>query len=508
MDDQPEALESMVRRAQASAVVALQPDDLDQLDPAIAAETDDGARGALLLARAIARQGDADTSFAADDSARAFDLLRTSDRVDEAALAAAAAGAMRHRAGDVEKAVDYAVEAMVLIDLAERTPAAARAANALAVLFAELSAFELAMTYSTLASDIFGHDGCRAGFAVPYTLCYISVEAHHAGVRLPLPRAHRSVAQLLASDNPVARTLLGPGMAAELAHLEHPNANSGDRLDPAARTGSAPRLHAWYGLVLARSAHLDGDDASAEHLLDDAIDTLINVGDDHRVVRALRLRSRVRKMLGDMDGALADALTVGDSVRSWHVDQVGRLAVQISQRAELEKQRSTLQREAAHLTEQVDVDALTRIGSRRLLEVRLDELAAQQGRVAVALIDVDEFKSVNDRHGHSAGDAVLRRVGEVLSTTGTTCTVLARYGGDEFVAVFAHCGAAVASTFAEAVRARLTEFAWDDISIGLDVRLSVGVADGQLPDVRAVIERADMALYSAKRLGRDRCVTA
>lgn len=508
MHEHSETVEAMVQRAQASAVAAANADELDQLDAAIAAEADDGARGALLLARAIAHQGDADTSFASRDSALAFELLRAADRVDEAALAAAAAGAMRHRAGDVETAVDYAVEAMVLVDLAERTPTAARAANAVAVLFAELSAFELAMTYSMLACDVLGHDGCVAGFAVPYTLCYITVEANHAGIAIPLDRARRAVGQLLASENPAARKMLGPGMAAELESLERPNESRSNRLAPSARIGSAPRLHAWYGLVLAKEATLDGDHATAKELLDDAIGTLVTVGDDHRVVRALRLRSAVCETLGDTGGALRDALAMGNSVRRWHVDQVGRLAVQISQRAELEKQRSTLQREAAHLAEQVDVDALTRTGSRHLLEVRLDELASQRGNVAVALIDVDDFKSVNDDHGHGTGDAVLRHLGEVLRTTGTACTVLARYGGDEFVAVFARCGASVASAFAEAIRNRMAEFAWDGISAGLNVRLSVGVAEGQLSDVRTVIEHADAALYSAKRLGRDRCVTA
>ncbi|MFK7917321.1 MAG: diguanylate cyclase [Ilumatobacter sp.] len=500
--------EALISRAQEAASAAPHTDGPSPIDEAIAAETDDGARGSLLLARAIARQGDADVTLASADSALAFELLAANGRVGEAAMAAAAAGALRHRMGDVETAVDYAVEAMVLIDLAERSSLVGRAANTLAVLFAQFSAFEQAMTYSLLASEIFGDDGCVTTFAVPYTHCYVAVEARHAGVEVSLAQAQRAVTQLINSPNELARRMLGPGMAVELALLEGTTPSSDLQLDAAALSGAAPRLQAWYRLVLSEIAHGNGHNENAERLLDAALPVLASVGDDHRVVRSLRLRSKVREHRGNLSGALSDSTALGDSVHTWHINHVGRLAAQISRRAELEKQRTSLERKAARLAEQIDVDALTRVGSRHLLEKRMNELTLQHGAVAIAVFDVDEFKTVNDEHGHAAGDAVLQRLGAVLHSTGTSATVVARHGGDEFIAVFAQCGADVADAFATAVRSRLAEHDWSAISSGLQVSVSVGVADGRLDDVRSVIEQADAALYSAKRLGRDRCITA
>ncbi len=167
-----------------------------------------------------------------------------------------------------------------------------------------------------------------------------------------------------------------------------------------------------------------------------------------------------------------------------------------------------MQRRATDLIQQINVDALTRTGSRRLLEVRLDEIERQLGSISVVLVDIDEFKIVNDDHGHAVGDAVLTAVGKALSTASQSCDVLARYGGDEFVAIFAESGTTQATTFAKDVTVTLSHTDWHDISPGLDVHVSAGVATGPCADVRNVVKRADAALYEAKRCGRNRFVVA
>jgi len=479
---------------------------LRQLDAAIEAERDDGARGSLLLDRAIIRQGESNPRDAAADSVRAFELLLPSGRTDEAALAAAASGAMMQRVGDLEAAVDYAVEAMALVGIADRTLMAARAANAVATLFAQLSAFEQAFDYVRLATDIFAQNGEPVPVAACYTTCYVSVEAHHAGVHVPLGPARDAAMRLSLNASPITRKLLGPGMTAELSALDRPDLIGTTRLDDSEVSTAAPRLQAWFQLVLAMEAHGASDEGTARDLLDVALPTLVKLGDEHRIVRAYRLRSETRAALGDMSGALADSYAVADTVRSWQIDQVGRLAVQISRRAELEQMQSTMQRRAIDLVRQINVDELTRTGSRRLLEARLDELAQSAGSVSVAVVDVDEFKTVNDQFGHAVGDAVLKLVGRALRSTEQTCAVLARYGGDEFVAVFIETGTTQAAAFAEQVRTTLSKTDWNDISPGLDIHVSAGVAGGASTDVRNVVERADAALFSAKRQGRNRYV--
>jgi len=491
-----------------AALLADRSDHVRRLDAAIAAEHNDGARGALLLERAITQQAEADPSVPAADSVRAFELLVANDRADEGAFAAAVAGAMLHRAGDLEASVDYAVEAMALVTNAGATLVAARAANSIATLFAQLSAFEQAYKYSSLAADIHNQNGEPLPFAMCYTTCYVCVEAHHAGVVLPLDRAHQAAAQISADSNPIARKLLGPGMAAELSALYQPDLIGEALLDESELEAAAPRLQAWFRLVLAVEAHGAGDAARAVKLLDIALPTLLALGDEHRVVRAYRLRSAAHAELGDVSSALADALVIAETARSWQVDQVGRLAVQIARRAELEQQQSSMQRRAIDLVRQINIDALTRTGSRRMLDERLDELERGDGPVSVAVVDIDEFKSVNDKLGHAVGDAVLKRVGKVLRRADQSCAVLARYGGDEFIAVFRETGTARAAAFAEEVRETLSSTDWEDVSPGLRVHASAGVASGSGTHVRAIVERADAALYSAKRRGRNRCVVA
>ena len=233
--------------------------EVRRLDAAIESEPDDGVRGSLLLDRAIVQQGDSDPAVPASDSVRAFDLLLASGRSDEAALAAAVSGAMMHRTGDIEAAVDHAVEAMALVDIADKTMVAARAANAIAVLFSQLSAFEQAVTYANLAEDICEVVGISTPVAIRHNACYIAIEAHHVHVALPLDRARQAVVQLCQDPNPIARDLVGAGMAAELSFRDAPDRIGRVDLDDAIIDEASQRLQAWYRLVLATIAHGAGD---------------------------------------------------------------------------------------------------------------------------------------------------------------------------------------------------------------------------------------------------------
>ena len=481
--------------------------ELARLDEAIAV-ADDATRGSLLLERAIAQQGEADPSVPAADGVRAFELLVASARSDEAALAAAVSGAMMQRAGDIEAAVDYAVEAMALVNVAEQSLVSARAANSIAILFGQLSAFEQAFHYSSLSSDICAQIGEPPPLAVSYSACWVTIEAHHVGIALPLARAHTAQKLLADEASPIARRMLAPAMAAELSAIEDPERIGRHRLDDTMLDEAAPRVRAWYELVLAMIAHANGDHERTVELVSESIPTLTTLGDDHRVVRAYRLRSDARSRLGDMTGALDDATTVADIVRKWQVDQVGRLSVQISRRVELEQKQSSLQRRAVDLVRQINIDELTKIGSRRLLEARFDSIEQQSGSVSIAVLDIDEFKLVNDQYGHATGDAILAVVGDALRSAPQPWSVLARYGGDEFVAAFTEPGTDEARAFASHVMAALEQTDWDVVSPGLEIHLSVGIAAGASGDVRSVLERADDAMYAAKRAGRNRYVVA
>jgi diguanylate cyclase (GGDEF)-like protein/PAS domain S-box-containing protein len=160
------------------------------------------------------------------------------------------------------------------------------------------------------------------------------------------------------------------------------------------------------------------------------------------------------------------------------------------------------------LLQQATHDALTGLYNRRHVEDLLRnevERAQRHARpLAVAMLDADHFKVINDSYGHPTGDDVLRVISERCRKTLRANDILARYGGEEFVVVFPETNLDEAGAVAERLRAAV---AAHPIKVGdhtLDVTVSIGVA-AYAPghDVERLIERADAALYTAKQGGRN-----
>ena len=129
-----------------------------------------------------------------------------------------------------------------------------------------------------------------------------------------------------------------------------------------------------------------------------------------------------------------------------------------------------------------------------------------KGPSAILIIDIDFFKRVNDQYGHGAGDDVIRRVGEVVSSSIRTTDKVARFGGEEFVVMLREIDPSAATQLANRIRTSVAESFVDTDRHGpIHVRVSIGVAfaDATDRDMDDVIERADRALYKAKAAGRD-----
>ena len=156
------------------------------------------------------------------------------------------------------------------------------------------------------------------------------------------------------------------------------------------------------------------------------------------------------------------------------------------------------------------VDPLTGIANRQAVLARLDDELLRANRyrrqLSVIIIDLDHFKRLNDAHGHAAGDAVLRHVGQRLAASVRSVDVAGRYGGEEFLVVLPETGPDAAASLAEKLR-RVVGGAEVRLPDGelVSVTLSAGVAGGQggVLDLDALVRDADAALYSAKALGRD-----
>ncbi len=153
-------------------------------------------------------------------------------------------------------------------------------------------------------------------------------------------------------------------------------------------------------------------------------------------------------------------------------------------------------------------DALTGVANRR----RLDEWAGEQPPalppgMAVAILDIDHFKRINDQYSHATGDAVLRELGALLRAQARQGDLVARYGGEEFVVVLHGVTSEHVAMLMERLRVAVELHDWSGVDARLCVTTSIGVAqaDGSLA-FKTLIEAADGALYEAKHAGRNRVV--
>jgi two-component system cell cycle response regulator len=144
------------------------------------------------------------------------------------------------------------------------------------------------------------------------------------------------------------------------------------------------------------------------------------------------------------------------------------------------------------------------------MESHLASLLAQ-GRadrpLSLLMIDIDNFKPVNDTHGHAVGDEVLREFAHRIGRSIRGIDLAARYGGEEFVVIMPDTQLPAAHGIAERLRLAIAEekFAISGDAVGLRVTASIGVS-GPGGDAEAMLKRADEALYEAKRSGRNRVV--
>ncbi len=154
-------------------------------------------------------------------------------------------------------------------------------------------------------------------------------------------------------------------------------------------------------------------------------------------------------------------------------------------------------------------DPLTGVGSRRLLEDKLELEAARARRYqrpfSLAIIDLDNFKTINDVLGHAAGDSALKKVAACMKNQKRSLDVLARYGGDEFVVLMPETEADDAVSLLERLRVKVQQI---KLMENLPITFSCGIAES-LPDrndsATEVMRRADLVLYEAKSAGRN-CV--
>ncbi len=278
------------------------------------------------------------------------------------------------------------------------------------------------------------------------------------------------------------------------------------------------RRHAFF-LVLAgpQAGEIFPLEPGRELIVGRREDADVPIQDDgisrrHAAVRVDGDRAAIRD-LGSVNGTWVDGVRVEEAalVDGCRVAIGGATTLKFAYTDELEAQWQL------KLAESALRDPLTGLSNRRHFEERLAaEIAAAQrhGRpVSVLLVDVDHFKSVNDGHGHLAGDEALKMVAAVLQDAVRREDVLARYGGEEFVVVARETELAGARALGERIRRAVerSRCAWQGQEIALTVSIGVTVSAGAAhPEAgrseRELLEAADRALYLAKQGGRNRVV--
>jgi diguanylate cyclase len=204
-------------------------------------------------------------------------------------------------------------------------------------------------------------------------------------------------------------------------------------------------------------------------------------------------------------GTCIVALTVGKSAYIGHFGY--------AMRSKLQQRTIELQAANKRIEELAQLDELTGLLNRRYVLRALDEEMARAQRTgipcAVAIIDLDYFKKINDQFGHPAGDEVLRTFGITLFANIRTVDKLGRYGGEEFLLVLPDTTKVQAVHAIDRLRLIVSGLDWTAISNDMTLTMSVGVCtirENDSPD--DVLARADIALYRSKDAGRDQVTAA
>ncbi len=285
-------------------------------------------------------------------------------------------------------------------------------------------------------------------------------------------------------------------------------------------------------LLLGTSALEGAQGERALPLLQRALETAGRVGSQDTRHRAHQALAQALKTQGRFEEALEHHERYSE-VKEQVVNEtssrtLGRLRVQFeTEQAEREREiyrlknvelaranaeLQNLNAQMAELLEQLErqakEDALTGLYNRRYADLRLQEEFLRARRfghaLSVALLDIDNFKRVNDTFSHAVGDEVLRTVAGLFRAALRETDLVARYGGEEFVLLLPETAAQDAVTVCDKLRRRVEAYPWSTVAPGLEVTLSIGVSDELcVPTYEKLVALTDGKLYEAKRSGRN-----
>lgn len=197
-----------------------------------------------------------------------------------------------------------------------------------------------------------------------------------------------------------------------------------------------------------------------------------------------------------------------ERIRNQELTEVNTQLTELNQQNEVLMAR--LEKQTAHLAQQAIRDPLTGLYNRRYLDSVMEQemvTAVQNGQaLPIAILDLDNFKQINDRFSHQTGDVVLTTAAKILRKCSRPGDILVRYGGEEFLILLPGATPQQALDICEQIRASLANHNWKRVHPELVVTVSIGVCCDPLTDPKAALLHADKHLYRAKCSGKNAVV--
>lgn len=235
----------------------------------------------------------------------------------------------------------------------------------------------------------------------------------------------------------------------------------------------------------------------AKHLVDPEMQRMLNT--DFFVTVPLKAKDKV------LGAILVDNIFNRKPINKEDI----RMLTMFANHAGLAIENSRLYEETVYLS---NIDWMTKLWNygkfQRHLSMEMEKAKAQNSCVSLAMMDIDNFKYYNDTFGHMKGDEALKRISEVLRTKSRRFDIVSRYGGEEFAIVMPGTVKENARLFAERIRSEIERLYADDADIPSEKRVSMSIGIATFPDDAEnkdeLISRSDLALYEAKRSGKNR----
>lgn len=527
------------------------PNDPDTPGAKLAAADGALARGDVERARELAQSALTDARSRTDtlSEAHALSYLSHCDRIDSrlrrAAETSRQAAQLFEQLGDAdgeakalmtlaqvsmllgrnEEAVEAALLSVRLCGLRSPRPLAALALNSLGLAYSWSGDHERAHT--TLESAVDVARRCEPPISVYQPrLNQVWVEAsrlvderYHTGSMTSLQRLADLMAECLALEKTGQGVAPMPGLQSIGRTLSL--ASQGlvliwqGRLTQAeaaleSAVQSLPIELTWRGAFVtwctAELAWARGDLALAVRKLAEMKEMALAVDHERLACRAHLLLMQVHELQGNHEAALREHRALRMREQRVVADGLGSREALVSWRLGARQSERHLQQAlvASRQFERWSLeDALTGIANRRHFEQSLAE--AIQGAVApatalcVAMVDVDKFKSVNDRFSHRVGDRVLKTIAALIGASVRDKDLPARWAGDEFVVLFRETTWEAAQDICARIRSAVAGFDWDSVAPGLQMSVTIGLGEVQAGDTaESVLHRSDQSMYGGK----------